>query len=171
MKKITTERHEFVLRPFEPQDQPHFLQLGSQTCGSLHKRINQSESDLRERFKNFVRDFAFRPESEIYVVQSENGTYAGHIWLTETTNRFNGIKELWIWDLTVTPEFRKQGLGRALMTHAKECAKKQNCEELWLLVAEENEEAQRLYASQGMMPRARMLCLDMEESQASQDFS
>ncbi len=79
--------------------------------------------------------------------------------LQEATNRFNGIKELWVWDLSVMPEFRKQGLGRELMEHAKARAVDRGCLELWLLVAEDNQEAQRLYARMGLSQRARMLSM------------
>ncbi|MCB9357062.1 MAG: GNAT family N-acetyltransferase [Calditrichaeota bacterium] len=142
---------------------PQFIQLGSATCGSLHLRNGQSFEDLRERFRVFVRDFAFRPESHIFVVRSDTGDYAGHVWLNETTNRFNGNKELWIWDVSVESRFQRQGLGRALMDFAKERASSLNCDQLWLLVADQNEAAKSLYLASGLSSRAQMMCLDSDE--------
>lgn len=161
MEKIDLKSGALLLRPMESLDLGHFLQLGSQTCGSLHRKQNQEESDLLARFQSFVRDFAFRQESEVWVVISKTKEYAGHLWLQEATNRFNGIKELWVWDLSVMPNYRKQGLGRELMDHARERAISRGCLEMWLLVAEENEEAQRLYSKLGMKLRARMLSIEL----------
>jgi len=161
MKRIELAGGEFVVRLLESADLDTFLQLGCATCGSLHKRENQSESDLMTRFQAFVQDFAFRPESEIWVAFSRGRVYSGHLWLTETSNRFNGIKELWVWDLTVAPEFRRQGLGHALMEYARERAVARQCAELWLLVEEGNSEARRLYSSVGLRDRARMMALEV----------
>ncbi|MBK6766804.1 MAG: GNAT family N-acetyltransferase [bacterium] len=158
---INLKSGDFVLRPLESADLDTFLQLGSQTCGSLHKRENQSESDSMTRFRAFVRDFAFRPESEIWVAVAPDTSYAGHLWLTETSNRFNGIKELWVWDLTVSAAYRRQGLGHALMKHARERAVERKCLELWLLVEETNSVAQRLYSRTGLRERARMMALEV----------
>jgi ribosomal protein S18 acetylase RimI-like enzyme len=159
MEKIDLKSGALILRPLESMDLDHFLQLSSQTCGSLHRKQNQAELDLLARFQSFVREFAFRQESEVWVAITPTKDYAGHLWLQEATNRFNGIKELWVWDLSVMPEFRKQGLGRELMEHAKARAVERGCLELWLLVAEDNQEAQRLYARMGLSQRARMLSM------------
>lgn len=161
MEKIDLKSGALILRPMESMDLEHFLELGSQTCGSLHRKQNQEESDLLSRFRAFVRDFAFRQESEVWVATSQTKEYAGHLWLQEAMNRFNGIKELWVWDLSVMPSYRKQGLGRELMEHAKARAVDRGCLEMWLLVAEENGEAQRLYARMGLNQRARMLSMTL----------
>ncbi len=148
-----------LLRPMQSGDLDYFLQLGCETCGSLHGRPSQTKTDLFERFRGFVKEFAFRPESEIWIASTETVHYAGHLWLYVSTNRFNGIKELWVWDVSVAPGCRRQGIGRKLMEHARQRAVEQNCAELWLLVAENNPSAQALYASSGLSARGRMMAV------------
>ncbi|MBL0060205.1 MAG: GNAT family N-acetyltransferase [bacterium] len=149
------------LRPLQSADLDTFLQLGSQTCSSLHGRPNQSKSDLFDRYKSFVKEFAFRQESEIWVASSSAISYLGHIWLYITSNRFNGNSELWVWDISVMPEHRGKGTGRIFMEYARNRAMELQCKELWLLVAEDNEVARKLYASCDLKPRAQMLALDL----------
>lgn len=149
------------LRPLQSADLDTFLQLGCETCGSLHGRPSQSKSDLFNRFKSFVKEFAFRPESEIWVASSGKSHYLGHIWLYITSNRFNGNSELWVWDVSVMPEHRGKGIGKILMQYARTRAIELECKELWLLVSEENEIAKNLYASCGLTPRAHMMALDL----------
>ncbi len=149
------------LRPLQSADLDTFLQLGSKTCGSLHGRPSQSESDLFDRFRSFVKEFAFRHESEIWVASSSSQHYLGHIWLYTTNNRFNGNSELWVWDVSVVPEFRGRGVGKILMEYSRKRATELECNELWLLVAEDNEVARKLYTSCEMKSRAHMLALEL----------
>ncbi len=149
------------LRPLQSADLDTFLQLGSQTCGSLHGRPNQSKSDLFNRFSGFVKEFAFRQESEIWVASSSESNYLGHIWLYITSNRFNGNSELWVWDISIMSEYRGKVIAKVLMQYARKRAAELECNELWLLVAEDNEVAKKLYASCDLKPRAQMLALDL----------
>jgi ribosomal protein S18 acetylase RimI-like enzyme len=135
----------------------HFLQLGSLTCGSLHRRAGQTDEDLLQRFTSFAKEFAFEPQSEIWVAETAEGVYAGHLWLHESVNRFNGVEEMWIWDISVVPDFRRRGIGETLMEFAKRRASEKRCTELWLLVAEDNEPARALYDSSGLGDCARMM--------------
>jgi len=159
MEDLSAPQQTLHLRLLQSADLDHFLELGCQTCGSLHGRPNQSKSDLFERFRGFVKDFAFRPESEIWVASTSDSSYVAHLWLYVSVNRFNGIKELWIWDVSVEAEFRGRGFGRQLMNHALQRSSEQDCEEVWLLVADDNPVARSLYASCGLKPRAHMMAL------------
>lgn len=135
----------------------HFLILGSQTCGSLHRRPGESDEELLQRFTAFAKEYAFEPQSEIWVAELPDGSYAGHLWLHDSVNRFNGIEEMWIWDISVSPESRRQGIGEVLMEYAKQRASAKHCKELWLLVAETNEAARNLYTKSGLADCARMM--------------
>lgn len=149
------------LRPMQSADLDTFLKLGCRTCGSLHGRPSQSEADLFERFRGFVKEFAFRPESEIWIASADTSEYVGHMWLYVTTNRFNGNRELWIWDLSVAPERQNRGIGKIMVKFAQRRAAELHCPELWLLVAENNDVAKHVYASSGMAPKARMMEIDL----------
>jgi ribosomal protein S18 acetylase RimI-like enzyme len=105
---------------------------------------------MKKNFSFFVREYIEDESSEIYVVEPPDGGMVAQLWLHVTSNRFNEIKELWIWDLTVKSEFRRRGIGRALLQFAKSRALTLNCRELWLLVSSKNDKASQLYASEGL---------------------
>jgi ribosomal protein S18 acetylase RimI-like enzyme len=161
MCKSSAETEVIKFRLLQSTDLDTFLQLGSLTCGSLHKRENQSDTDLLERFTSFVKEFAFRPESEIWIAHSHSVPYIGHLWLFQTHNRFNGNKELWVWDISISVPNRNKGFGKVLMAYAKKRAEDLDFPELWLLVAEDNEIAKNLYLSCGYAPKAQMLSLNV----------
>lgn len=145
----------------QSSDLTTFLQLGSLTCGSLHRTANQDDADLLQRFTGFVKEYAFRPESEVWIAHSHSDPYIGHLWLYRTYNRFNGNKELWVWDISISERERGQGIGKILMGYAEKRAVDLDCRELWLLVAEDNEVAKHLYESSGFYRKAQMLKRDL----------
>lgn len=161
MQKSAIETEVIKFRLMQSSDLDTFLQLGSRTCGSLHRGKMQTDADLLERFTGFVKEFAFRPESEIWIAHTQSAAYLGHLWLYRTYNRFNGNKELWVWDVSVSETLRGQGFGKMLMAYAKRRAEDLEFSELWLLVAEENEVAKSLYLSCGFTPRADMMMLEV----------
>ncbi|MBU0691955.1 GNAT family N-acetyltransferase [bacterium] len=140
-----------------PSDLALMIELGLPTCGFMHGRKNVSEDKLRKNFTGFVKEFALEPNNEIYMIEHESGEIAGQIWLHTTQNRFNGLKEMWIWDITVVESYRRKGIGRHLMRLAEQRAVEQQCEELWLLVSERNDEARTLYRDFQLGDSARLL--------------
>jgi ribosomal protein S18 acetylase RimI-like enzyme len=109
------------------------------------------------RFTAFAKEYAFDPQSDIWIAELPDGSYAGHLWLHDSVNRFNGVEEMWIWDISVEPECRRQGIGEMLMEFAKRRAAEKKCSELWLLVAESNDAARNLYSKCGLNDCARMM--------------
>jgi ribosomal protein S18 acetylase RimI-like enzyme len=155
----------FRARLLGPSDLPLLIELGLPTCGFMHGRENISESELKKHFTKFVQEFALEPSSEIYLLENESKEVVGQIWLHITKNRFNGLKELWIWDITVHPSHRRQGIGRHLMHLAEQRAIEHKCDELWLLVSERNEEARQLYEELGLETQGRLLAKSLKKAQ------
>ena len=57
--------------------------------------------------------------------------------------------QLWINEVGVSPEFRRQGIGRRLVERLVELAKELGCTEAWVLTDADNAAANRLYAAAG----------------------
>ena len=150
-----------------PSDLALLIELGLPTCGFMHGRENVSESKMRKNFTSFVREFALEPNNEIYMLEHKSGEIVAQIWLHTTKNRFNGLKELWIWDITVVEEHRRKGIGRYLMKLAEQRAVEQQCDELWLLVSERNQEARTLYRDFQLGDSARLLMKPLHPSQSN----
>ena len=70
---------------------------------------------------------------------------AGYIGVTETAG------EAYIMNIAVLPEFRRQGIARALLNKAIEGARERNCEFITLEVRESNLPAISLYESSGFV--------------------
>jgi ribosomal protein S18 acetylase RimI-like enzyme len=158
----------FALRPLEIADIPAFVELGLPTCAFMHGRPGISEETMRKRFASFVKDHAFESESSIFVVESSEGRIIAQIWLRSTTNRFNGVSELWVWDLTVHESFRSRGVGRALLTFAKDRAAELGASELWLLVSSRNTRALSIYERVGLHSAGHLMAMPLN-SQPLQD--
>ncbi len=66
--------------------------------------------------------------------------------------------QLFINEVGVSPEYRRQGIGRRLMARLVELATELGCTEGWVLTDDENVAADRLYAAAGAeLPPARTL--------------
>lgn len=127
----------------------------------MHGRPNLSSERMHQNFAGFVREHAFADDSEIYIAEDSSGNHAGQLWLHTTRNRFNGHRELWIWDITVREEFRHRGLGKQLLEFAKRHAVAHRIEELWLLVSSVNYNATRLYRSMGLCGLGQLMCVPL----------
>ena len=57
--------------------------------------------------------------------------------------------QLWINEVGVSPEYRRQGIGRRLVERLVELAKELGCTEAWVLTDADNAAANRLYAAAG----------------------
>ncbi len=150
---------DFQLRSLKRQELGRFVELGYPTCAFLHGRKLLSEASQKQRFTEFVLLHAFEEGSEIHVLPDSSGTVVGQLWLHTSGNQFNGQKELWIWDLTIAPTYQKRGLGKRLLQFAVHRAVELSCQELWLLVAEDNHAARELYRDAGLSDAARMMKL------------
>lgn len=89
-------------------------------------------------------------ESVIFLAISEDGREGlGFVQLYPSYSSLS-LKRIWIlYDLYVTPEARRQGIGRALMDRAREFARAAGAHSLELSTAKDNLPAQALYESLG----------------------
>lgn len=78
-------------------------------------------------------------------IYQHNGKVVGHLTLQETQHKRHWL----ISNVAVAPEFRRKGVGRALMRTAVETARQQNAQNISLQVASDNFGAIELYQQIG----------------------
>lgn len=82
--------------------------------------------------------------------ESQTGPIAGicHYILHPTTGNLNPV--CYMQDLYITPDFRRKGLARALVTHLAQIGGAEKWARLYWLAEGKNEAAQHLYRSLGL---------------------
>ena len=83
----------------------------------------------------------------------------GCLWLGQSVDQLTGALQAYVYLVYVDPAYRRRGLGRQLMTHAKKWATEQGYSQLSLQVFNKNEAAFALYSSLGYQPTAALLTL------------
>ncbi len=159
--KSNVKPEDLQLRSLYRNEIKRFIDLGFPTCAFLHGREGIDKDYQKQQFKSFVHEHAFEEGSEIHVLAEPSGHIVAQLWLHTTHNYFNGQKELWIWDITVDEAFRGNGLSRRLLEFAQKRTAELNCKELWLLVAENNVHARRIYEHFGMADAGRVMKLSV----------
>lgn len=85
-----------------------------------------------------------RPGNVIFIAEVD-GERAGLLWFGPNRNLVTGEEEGWIYNVTVLPSYRGQGVGRRLMQHAESHAGEQGYAMIGLMVAVHNTAARELY--------------------------
>lgn len=105
-------------------------------------------SDL-EGAKAFIKERMEQKESTIFLAKSNDGIPAGFVQLYPIFTSV-GMRRKWLLnDLFVAEDFRRLGVGKALMNEAKEFAIETNAAGILLETTKDNVNAQALYESVG----------------------
>jgi ribosomal protein S18 acetylase RimI-like enzyme len=123
------------IRSFELTDEEAVVQLWLQ-CG-LTVPHNDPRKDIRRKLKVNPEWFLIG-EMNGQVVSTCMAGYEGH--------------RGWINYLAVTPDFRKQGLGREIMEHAERLLLDAGCPKINLQIRSGNEGVMRFYERLGYKP-------------------
>ncbi|MCQ2530088.1 MAG: GNAT family N-acetyltransferase [Lachnospiraceae bacterium] len=95
-------------------------------------------------------------ENPIYVYVDENGMIAGHAFCMFEINEGNHSvyprKNLYIDDICVDSDHRRQGIGEALYEYVLQVAKENECDSITLNVWELNPGAKAFYEKCGLKP-------------------
>jgi ribosomal protein S18 acetylase RimI-like enzyme len=141
----------FIVRDLKNKDDwDFFYDLEFQSFITTVKDADQfSEKDLRQKYKEFNETDPINPldsNHKIFIVWRDNVVRAGLIWLCnrEPFWRFK-YQHVWIYNLHILPQFRKQGLAKKLLLKAEEWCINQGLNILGLHVLDHNIAARRLY--------------------------
>jgi ribosomal protein S18 acetylase RimI-like enzyme len=145
------------LRPYRPADWDSFLALDLETGLATLRMSPKEEKDafvarwpeVLKREWGWTESGPTRDKSALLVVEDDDETYAGHLWLCEDRDTFSGLARLWVLTVAIVPKFRSRGLGRLLMERAVNEARSRGIGAVSLSVAADNVVARKLYEEMG----------------------
>ncbi len=148
-----------MIRPATPADVPeiHALICDLAEFEKLRDSVVSTPDDFHDAL------FGDRPLMEAIVVEmTANADAPGNLSATAlfhpTFSTFTGKSGLWLEDVYVRPEFRSQGIGRAILDHFLALARSRGCARAEWSVLDWNEHAIRFYEGLGatVMPDWRI---------------
>ena len=155
-----------MIRPAIPEDVPeiHALTCELADYEKLRHKLISTPADFRRAL------FGERPLMEALVAEIPEPTtpespsqLAGSGLFYPTFSTFTGQPGLWLEDLYVRPQFRGQGIGRALLDHLLNLARERGCARAEWSVLDWNEPAIRFYQELGaeVMPDWRIARVEL----------
>lgn len=136
------------IRRAKIEDAPLLCALIRELADFEHELHNvvASESDLRR--DGFGADPKFRS-----LIAEWDGQTAGYALFCGAYSTWEGRPGLFLEDLFVRPQFRGQGIGKALLASVAQLAQRENCYGVRWEVLDWNEDAIRFYQSLGAIFR------------------
>ena len=130
------------ITPATEHDVPVILRLIKALAEYEHltHEVQATEEGLR------VSLFGPRPAAEVVLARVE-GQPVGFAVYFHNYSTFVGRPGLYLEDLFVLPEYRRQGIGRRLLAHVASIAVERNCGRMEWAVLDWNEPALRFYQS------------------------
>ena len=126
----------------------------------IEKRPDVFKTRAYEEIKSNLEEM-IQDESNIILIAEDKQVAVGVIIckVREINNHTNlkNTKFLWINEICVKQEYRRNGIGRSLIEKAKEIAKANNCLRLELNCWELNGEAMKFYENQGLTTQRRVM--------------
>jgi len=137
-------------RPATKADDLFFRELELETTWTSLDPVDRERfrrADVREALLQTHELLLARPGNQVIVAENEEGDRVGLLWFGVNRNLITGEDEAWVYNVTVVPAFRRQGVGRKLIEHAEELARKSGFAILGLMVSSHNDAARTLYES------------------------
>jgi GNAT superfamily N-acetyltransferase len=144
-----------TVRAYRASDWDAFLKLDMETC-LASPNVAKNEAQFRTRWPEFLKTtYAWTDdgpgigEHVLRVLETDDGHYAGHLWLTVQQDFFTGHPKLYITAIAVIDEYRGQGFGEMLMKFAIGHAQSRGYARVGLSVDAANSRAIGLYEKLG----------------------
>lgn len=133
-----------TIRSALASDVPTILSLirGLAEYERMADQVVATEEDLRRTL------FGAQPHAEVVLAEDERGV-AGFALFFHNYSTFRGKPGLYLEDLFVVPERRREGIGRALLLHLKGIAIERGCGRMEWSVLSWNEPAVGFYRTLG----------------------
>lgn len=134
--------HVMEIRELEQNDLPDYL--------NLLKVLDEHNSMSLTEAEQLVGKIRCYPYYKIFLILNEEGQITGTFSLIICDNfGHGGLKFAIVENVVVHPEFRSQGIGKAMMLKAREIASENNCYKLMLSSNETRTEAHSFYENIG----------------------
>src|SRR5438445_781528 len=140
---------QITIRRAGPKDAAILLEL----IRALAEYEHLPPPDVETGARLIEHAFGPRPRFEAYLAEMEGAT-AGYAVVFETYSTFLARPTLYVEDLFVRPEARRQGVGRALLRHLATEAVARGCGRMEWTVLDWNELAQGVYRRVGAVQPA-----------------
>jgi ribosomal protein S18 acetylase RimI-like enzyme len=148
------------IRNYVPQDWDSFLALDLETgLGTLRLSPKEERDAFVARWPEVLKtEWGWgdagptKDRSLLLVLEDDDQSYAGHLWLTEERDAFSGLARVWVLTVAIVAKYRSRGWGRLLMARAVEEAKARKISAVGLSVAGDNVVARKLYEEMGFEP-------------------
>ena len=149
------ENQSINTRQATAEDIPQILPLWRTLC-DIHGDIEpmfKVVDNAEEKFADYLRLILTKENYTIFVAESDSKTIGYIIANISTTPEVFVIRRrLYVQDMMVSPDYRRQGVARKLMNEVLTLAKAQQIEKMDLLVAVKNEEANKFWKAMGFEP-------------------
>ena len=135
-----------IIRQAEAEDAPTVLRLIEALAE--YEQLAPPDETAQARFVADGWEGEGRPRFEAFLAEvEENGvkTAAGYAVTFETYSSFLARPTLYLEDIFVLPEFRRHGVGSAMMRHLIALAERRNCGRMEWVVLDWNTSAQEFY--------------------------
>lgn len=133
-----TKNPKVVIQNIQPEDIDEIIEFGLNTP-ELH--IDKDpEYYSKEMLNSFIQS-----HDDIHLCAKVEGKLAGY--RLATYNKY--LKEAYLIDMVVSPEFRGQGIASALYEKTFEILNNNGCEWAWVLTKENNERIQKILEKKG----------------------
>ena len=146
-----------TVRPYRASDWPAFIALELETALiSLRPASDDQRAEFCERWPQQLRamyrwaeDGPTIPGTLILALEADDGSYAGHLWLSEYDDFFSAQTKMFITTIALGAAHRGQGWGTLLLRRAEEEARSRGLRTIGLGVDASNVGAIRLYERAG----------------------
>lgn len=132
-------RPSFAIRKAGPADAPAVLDLAR----ALARTLGNPDDLLTEAL--VARDMVGTDTPMTVLLAEADGRAAGYVSLLPAFESSQASRGLYVADLFVAKGLRRRGVGRALLAAAADLASQSGCGHLWLVMQEDNQEADRFY--------------------------
>ena len=105
----------------------------------------------------------FTADTPLWWARNKAGVVVGCLWLGSSIDQITGDRHSHIFLIYVLPNYRRRGIGSALMQIAEDHAKAQGDRQITLQVFTVNETAQRLYENRDFHPHAVLMSKSLSE--------
>ncbi|MDG7049845.1 MAG: ribosomal protein S18-alanine N-acetyltransferase [Nitrososphaerota archaeon] len=147
MQIINNQTGDFIIRRCEPGDLIPVMEINLKT--------------LPEHYSDYFYESLLAELPEAFLVAEHKGKLVGYI-MCKTEYGFSNFKKLGfvkkghVVSVAVLEEYRRQGLGKAIIDECIEGIKSKRCDELYLEVRCSNTDAVRLYEKLGFFIKQRL---------------
>lgn len=117
------------------------------------ERMFETTEGAEDKFAAFIGSLLGK-ENYLVAVAEEEGKLAGYVvaHVSQTPEVFVLRRRMYVQDMVVDPEYRRQGVARKLMDLVLDFAKNRQVEKIDLLVAVQNEDANKFWQKMGFHP-------------------